>query len=212
MPVYQKSELLLTNPHGLEVRNRPIAGNMPPPHRLVFVPGLAPTPKQLAQLLPNLNLRNSANGTRLQRHIIRVINHGHKIPQHRRHGQISAHVRLVPRRPKRNRVLSQHPRRLLHRLGHLGCHALELGRDLDGLGDEVVAILDVLLKVLLARKLELVEQCGDVFAEFGEVLSAGANEVGADGLVGDVLARGQGLGFPISGYKVISNWNDIQLF
>lgn len=65
-----------------------------------------------------------------------------------------------------------------------------------------------MFKVILAGELEFVEDRGDVFSELGEVLGAGANEVGADHLVGGVLGLfggHDGFGFGRTSHCIINN-------
>lgn len=130
----------LTNPDGFEVSHGASASDVTPPRRIVLVLGLVDKAEHVAQLLAHLDLGDGADGARLEGDVVGVVHHGHHVAQHGRHGQVGTHVGLVARGPERDGVAAQHGRRLLHRRGDPGRGALELGRVLDGLGDEGIPI------------------------------------------------------------------------
>ena len=97
-------------------------------------------------------------------------------------------MRLISRRPKRDGMLGQHPRRLLHCVRHARGNPTEFMAGFDRLGNKVISLLQILGEIFRPSELQFVEQRGEVSSEFGEVFAARADKVGAYRLVGDIFA------------------------
>jgi hypothetical protein len=68
-----------TNPNRLEISDCTVTSYMTPRNRRFLCIDIVP--EKLTQLLPNPKLNKGRHWTSLERDIVRVIQHGHKIPE-----------------------------------------------------------------------------------------------------------------------------------
>jgi hypothetical protein len=103
------ASLGLSLPDRLKVSDCTITSDMAPRCWEILILRIYIVPKQFTQLQAGLDLRYCGKRARFDSNVVRIVYHGHKVPEERRNAHISGHVGLVSWGPDRQRMLAQQP-------------------------------------------------------------------------------------------------------